>query len=194
MELIVLSEHVDYWDDTGWRDPYSSNLFTARQQAYARRFRLDNVYTPELVVDGQREGIGSNAVQVRANIEQSAALRKAPVTLKSVERLPGKIHVQITAGRLEPAAGPATLFAALTLEKTTSKVRGGENTGRMLAHVAVVKALVRIAPVNAGSAFSRDVDIPLPPGIGAEPNGIRLVAFLQADKTLRILGATQRKL
>ncbi|HSC29291.1 MAG TPA: DUF1223 domain-containing protein, partial [Vicinamibacterales bacterium] len=59
IEVIGVSEHVDYWDRLGWKDPFSSPRFTERQQAYARRFRLDSIYTPQLVIDGRFETIGS---------------------------------------------------------------------------------------------------------------------------------------
>ena len=59
-EMIVLSEHVDYWNHIGWRDPYSAHLYSERQSVYGKRFGLDRVYTPQMVVDGSSEFVGSN--------------------------------------------------------------------------------------------------------------------------------------
>src|SRR5438270_12344402 len=67
-ELVVLSEHVDYWNGDGWVDPYSSSAFSARQLRYAEQFGLGEVYTPQIVVDGQRETVGGDAVVVRKAI------------------------------------------------------------------------------------------------------------------------------
>ena len=194
VELIVLSEHVDYWNETGWTDPYSSKVFTIRQQHYAQRFGLESVYTPELVVDGRREGIGSNAMEARMNIKQSAIAKKVSVTLRAVERSQSGLRLHVSTGALEDGAGPATLFVAVALDKTKSDVRRGENAGCALTHVAVVKTLIPIASIKASRNFSGDVDVPLPSNIRVEANGIRLVAFLQIDKSLKIAGAAQTKL
>src|SRR6266446_5249910 len=60
VEILALSEHVDYWDSLGWQDPYSSAVFTERQQAYASRLRRGNIYTPQVVVDGRMDVLGSD--------------------------------------------------------------------------------------------------------------------------------------
>ena len=77
-DLIVLSEHVDYWNDGGWTDPYSSKLFSARQRSYAEHLRLDTLYTPQVVVDGQRETVGGNAVGIRNAVEAALRNQKLP--------------------------------------------------------------------------------------------------------------------
>src|SRR5271155_4282114 len=83
-ELIVLSEHVDYWDDIGWKDPYSSHAYSERQSAYAYRFGLRGVYTPQMVVDGRTEFVGSDERRAIQAIENAARLEKIPVRLTSI--------------------------------------------------------------------------------------------------------------
>src|SRR5215470_15527324 len=80
-QIIVLSEHVDYWDRLGWKDPFSAHFFSERQEEYARRFRLDSVYTPQMVVDGEAEFVGSNGRQALAAVGAAARTKKAAVRL-----------------------------------------------------------------------------------------------------------------
>jgi hypothetical protein len=82
-ELIVLSEHVDYWDDIGWKDPYSSHQFSLRQSDYARRFRLDGPYTPQMIVDGDAQLVGSDQKEALRAIGNAAKMAKIPVSLSA---------------------------------------------------------------------------------------------------------------
>src|SRR5215510_1570876 len=84
-ELIAVEEHVDYWDRLGWRDPFSSAQFTSRQAAYSERvFRSDAIYTPQLVVDGVRECVGSDRSAVRAIVAESMRTPRAAVHVQPV--------------------------------------------------------------------------------------------------------------
>src|ERR1700746_960216 len=85
-DLVVLSEHVDYWNDIGWKDPYSSHEFSVRQGDYAHRFRLDSPYTPQMVVDGEMELVGSDERRAIRVIENSIKTVKLPVALSSIHR------------------------------------------------------------------------------------------------------------
>jgi hypothetical protein len=190
--LIVLSEHVDYWNGEGWADPYSSRLFSERQRDYAEQFRLDSVYTPQVVVDGQRETVGSNATGIRRAVETAIRSEKVSVTLSNVVREENQIKVHLTSADLPYTNGAATLYVALAENKTQSKVVGGENGGRMLTHVAIVRVLVPVGTVKAGSVFSKHLVIPMPSHISSA--GIRVVAFLQDDKSHKIVGAAQDKI
>src|SRR5579864_9779739 len=83
-QLVVLSEHVDYWNDIGWKDPYSSHEFSVRQGDYAHRFRLDGPYTPQMVVDGEAQFVGSDERRAIEVIEGAAKTEKIPVSLSSI--------------------------------------------------------------------------------------------------------------
>jgi hypothetical protein len=96
--VIALSEHVDYWDRLGWKDPFSSALFTRRQEAYVRRFRLDSAYTPQMVVDGTTEAVGSDARQVQDAIRQASKADKLHVRISPVfknSRGVDTVHVEV---------------------------------------------------------------------------------------------------
>jgi len=86
-ELIVLSEHVDYWNHIGWKDPYSARLYSERQSAYGKRFGLDSVYTPQMVVDGMSEFVGSNTSLANQAFEKALHRPKLPVRLSSISAL-----------------------------------------------------------------------------------------------------------
>ncbi|HWF46411.1 MAG TPA: DUF1223 domain-containing protein [Bryobacteraceae bacterium] len=191
-DLVVLSEHVDYWNGDGWVDPYSSRLFSERQRWYAEQFKLDSVYTPQIVVDGQRETVGSNAVEIRNAVEAALRSKKVAVTLSNAARDGDRIKFHLTSADLDKADGATSVYVALAENKVQSKVAGGENGGRSLTHVAVVRALIPVGTVKAGSSFSKDLVIPMPSGMPA--NGIRIVAFLQGKKSHKILGASEEKI
>src|SRR2546428_4053652 len=79
--MIVLSEHVDYWNPIGWKDPYSARFYSERQSAYAKRFGLDSVYTPQMVVDGTSEFVGSNSGLADKAFAKALGIPKLPVHL-----------------------------------------------------------------------------------------------------------------
>ncbi len=191
-DLVVLSEHVDYWNGGGWVDPYSSKLFSARQRSYAGHFGLDSVYTPQVVVDGQRETVGGNSVEIRNAVEASTRDPKVALTLANAVRDGNRIKFHLTSADLPGAEGQFTVYVALAENKVQSNVAGGENGGRSLTHVAVVRAFASVGTVKGGSSFSKDITIPMPSGGGS--SGFRVVAFLQDDKSHKIVGATYEKI
>ena len=165
-DLVVLSEHVDYWNHGGWVDPYSSKLFSARQRSYAEHFNLDGVYTPQVVVDGQRETVGGNAVEIRNAVEAAIRHQKVALTLANAIRDGNRIRFHLTSADLPRAEGPVTVYVALAENKVQSNVAGGENGGRSLTHVAVVRAFAAVGTVRGGSSFSKDITIPMRSGTG----------------------------
>src|SRR5580658_4638641 len=90
--VVVLSEHVDYWDHEGWKDPYSSHANTLRQEAYARRFQLADPFTPQMIVDGAAQFVGSDAKRAVAEITKAT---ERPKALVRVERSSTGIQVNV---------------------------------------------------------------------------------------------------
>jgi hypothetical protein len=191
-DLIVLSEHVDYWNNGGWRDPFSSKAFSQRQSFYAEQLHLDDIYTPQLVVDGQREFVGSNAAKAKLSIEEAIRSRKVALMLSNISRAGKDIHAHINSAELPDEYGPATVFVALAEDKVRSEVQNGENTGRSLTHVAVVRVLTPVASIQSGAEFSKDIILPLPSA--SHSTKLRVVAFIQTKKSHQIVGAVQSKL
>lgn len=182
VQLIVLGEHVDYWDDLGWKDTYSTHAFTLRQQTYADRLRLASPYTPQMVVDGKFEFLGSDRDRAGRAFAAARDLSKVEVRISALKIESGKLHAHI-----ETAALPARadVFVALTLDHAQSQVLHGENGGHRLEHVAVVRNLTRVGTSMRGGAFSREVSLP------ADPSGspYHLVTFVQEANQGKILGA-----
>ncbi len=193
-DLIVLSEHVDYWDDIGWKDPYSSRQFSLRQSDYARRFRLDGPYTPQMVVDGNTQLIGSDEHEALRAIGNAAKVVKLPVGLSS-PHLAGTnmLALHITVGPALPPAKPtpAEVLVALADDNDQSSVRHGENAGRVLKHVAVVRALTPVGTTDGSGALSKDVSVNTG---NANLQNLRIVAIVQEKTGGRVLGVGSTRL
>src|SRR4051812_22956864 len=132
--VIALEEHVDYWDNLGWKDPFSSARFTGRQNAYAGWLGRGRIYTPQLVVDGAHELVGSDAAAARDAIAVSAQARKP--SLQLTEKA-GKVTIALEA---LPAGEQAEVHLVVAELGLSTKVERGENEGRTLLHAAVARS------------------------------------------------------
>ena len=193
-QLIVLSEHVDYWNHDGWTDPYSSHFFTERQNAYSDHFRLATVYTPQMVVDGNREFTGSNGRLALQACQKAAGFRKIPIRISSVSHenpVTLKAHVEADALDESYKFKQADIYIVVALNSAESQVAGGENKGRHLSHVAVVQSLTKIGSVKKGKSFARDVSLKLEPR--TDPGRVRVIAFVQESGQGQVLGAALQR-
>ncbi|HJQ39514.1 MAG TPA: DUF1223 domain-containing protein [Thermoanaerobaculia bacterium] len=165
---IPLAYHVDYWNHLGWRDPFSAREWSQRQGDYVRALHLDSAYTPQVVINGSRQMVGSSAQQIyRAIEEESKRAGEGSVSLRAEG---DQVIVRATAPR------DAEVLVAVFENGASTKVLSGENGGRTLADDAIVRQLVR---VGKGTLEER-VPLKLGPRMGA-------VAFLQDPKTKRVL-------
>ena len=187
-ELIVLSEHVDYWNDIGWKDPYSSHEYSERQSAYAAQFGLGSIYTPQMVVDGHIELVGSDERRATRAIEDATNGTKAPVSISSRLSDEKTITLHIEAGPLPSSitAESASVFVAIADNSDESHVSRGENAGRTLKHVAVLRNLIRIGAVDRTAVFSRDMKLDL--NAKNRPN-LRVAVIVQEAAAGRVWGA-----
>jgi hypothetical protein len=180
--IVALSEHVDYWDDLGWRDPFSSPSLTQRQEAYARRLPSGNVYTPQLVVGGAFHLVGSKESAARAAIVAAATEPGGEVSARAA---PGTEAVLEVAARWPPGI-EAEVLVALVQDHAISRVERGENAGRTLEHVAIART---VYPVGSGTgSFEGQVKLP-----GAQ-EADRAVVFVQERNGGRIHGVTSVEL
>ena len=173
--VIVLSEHVDYWNYIGWSDPFSSKALTERQQRYAEKLRIDSVYTPQMVVDGTAEFVGSDAGKAKAAVLRGGEMAKLRVNISGE----AKWMVEVDVGDRGDE-----VYLAVASNEELSKVLRGENDGRSLRHVAVVKSLVKIGDLKPGEAFHKE--------IAAATGTQRIVAFVQERGQGRVLGSAMR--
>lgn len=189
-EMIVLSEHVDYWNHIGWKDPYSASFYSQRQSAYAKRFGLDSIYTPQMVVDGTSEFVGSNSGLADKAFRKALSVPKLPVHLSSVStEASNTLHAHLETGALDASFGSleADVYVAVALNRAESQVSAGENAGHRLAHVSVVKSLTKVGALKQGQVLAQDVQLKLERG--SDSRGLRLIAFVQEPRQGRVLGA-----
>jgi hypothetical protein len=194
VELIVLSEHVDYWDRLGWRDPFSSPQYTARQQEYASRFGGDEVYTPQLVVDGRFGFVGSDGREATSAIQKAMREPKISIAISTVARDGNQVtaHIELPASEQRTNGRKALLYVAIADNRAESHVTRGENGGRDLVHAGVARILRQVGTIDLDSSSVKDVTLPIQPGSGE--NGSRLVAFIQDARSGHVLGVASQKL
>jgi hypothetical protein len=193
-ELIVLSEHVDYWNDIGWKDPYSSHEYSERQSAYATRFGRGGVYTPQMVIDGHSELVGSDEGGAIQAVENETKFAKVPLSLSAIRfDSNNKLSMHIEAGPLGPsaAAHSASLFLAIADDSDESQVSRGENAGRTLKHVAVLRSLVPVGTVGKSDKVSRDIRVNFNNENGRQ---LRIVGIIQELAAGRVLGVASARL
>jgi hypothetical protein len=191
--LIVLSEHVDYWDHDGWKDPNSSAALTERQAAYVRALGLRTAYTPQLIVDGTSEMRANDPQQVERVFRQVTAAPKVPVHIGEVmvdAGNPAILRARIEADG-ESDMRNADVYVAVALDRVESQILRGENGGRHLTHVAVVQQITKVGKLPKGKSFGETVQLKLKPG--TDPNNVRIVAFVQEPGPGRLLGVAVRK-
>lgn len=188
VEVIALSEHVDYWNRLGWRDPFSSAQFTQRQSDYARAMGTPQIYTPQLVINGTIEVIGNDAHAVTDALARGARLPRATLSVSSAPVDRGlSVTVVVNDAPALTAGGPIEVIVAVAEDDLVSEVSRGENARRRLRHDAVVRTLAPIGsllPGRQAGVFERVMVAPDRSRGGA----LRLVAFLQDTKTRRVIG------
>jgi hypothetical protein len=191
-QLIVgISEHVTYWNALGWSDPYSSSAYTDRQDAYSQRFHLEGVYTPQMVINGTEQIVGSDrAALLQAVLKEEEQPSRMALRILSVEVNGNGLNVHFSARGELPAHG-VDVIAVLADDSDRSSVLHGENSGRTLAHVAVARSISRIAKLQtAGEATAL---VPIPSSFQAS-QGHHLILFAQTPGNGRVLGTDTKPL
>lgn len=182
-EIIPLGFHVDYWNELGWKDRFSSHAYTDRQQKYAARFRLDGPYTPQMVVDGQSEFVGNDSGHAQNAITQATTRQQqADVTLKWTS--PEKLLVVVNS---TDKAVRGEVRLAITEDNLSTTVAAGENNGHVLRHSAVVRDFRLLGQLSDGS-FQKEISVQ--PQKDWKVNDLRAVAFVQGQSEGEITGAS----
>ena len=185
--VIPLSFHVDYWDRLGWKDPFSNAQFTDRQKEYGEHFKLESIYTPQLIINGNFELVGSNKAAAEADIKKSLAERgRVTITVGEVNRDHEKLSVNCN---LVGDWQNTNLLAAIIQKHAEMNVKAGENRGAKLSHTNVVRTFLQ-QPAKQKMNF----DIAVPGDIAADNlpagrQGWQLIIYTQQRNDLKITGA-----
>ena len=186
-EIITLSLHVDYWNSLGWKDEYSSPLYSRRQQLYSQALKLDSNYTPQMIVDGRTEFVGSNEEKSRKAIREALKNQKATVEItQNADNL--KIKISDV-----PTHTNATVFLAVTEDNLASNVRRGENSGRKLEHTSVVRDLRSLGMLTAEQKTS-NIETALQIQLNWKRENLKIVVFVQENASRKILGVNRKSL
>lgn len=187
VNIIPLSFHVDYWDHYGWKDPFSDAEFTERQNEYAKQFKLESIYTPQLVINGEYELVGSNRASAEKDIRKLLK-EKAPLqlTIDDVKNENGNLSV---ACHLTGDFQNCDLLAAVVQKHAEVNVKAGENHGAKLSHTNVVRSFLKLPAKD-----KIDLKLLVPPeltndNLSANKQNWQLIIYVQRRDDLKITGA-----
>ncbi len=196
-EVIPLALHVDYWNYLGWSDPFSSHDFSARQSEYADAYGKDGVYTPQMIVDGVTEFPGGNGSRAADAIAKAASAPKAETQITRAARQPAEgVRLTVSLKNIPKLTDgdAAYVLLAVTENNLSTDVARGENAGRRLAHVGVVRSLTTVGNLAdaRGGAFDAEAVVLLKKNWRRE--NLRAVVFAQERGSRRILAAASASL
>jgi hypothetical protein len=186
MNVITLGEHVDYWDSADWRDRFSSPLFSSRQQDYGRAFHAQDVFTPQVVVNGQAQCVGSDLPCIQRAVQEASHAPQATVEIRAGSAAD---VVSVRVQHLPEGAGAADVLLAITESGIGSNILGGENRGRRAIHTAVVRSLTQLSRLDPKKNGSYNADVQLNLNSRWDRRNLKLVVLVQDRTTRRILGA-----
>jgi hypothetical protein len=192
-QILALEEHVDYWNQLGWNDPFSSPQYRARQNDYAMAFRASNIFTPQMVVNGETEFVGSDTSRAYHEIELASQTATTAVGL-GVSANPHDpdlldLSVQVTNSKTAKSRD-SNVYLAVTENGLTTLVQGGENSGRKLRHSAVVRSFGVIGRVKPDGAKGGQLVSTLRLPHEWKRENLRAVVFVQERDTHHITGAS----
>lgn len=173
--LIVLEFHVDYWDRLGWKDPFSNALYTQRQLNYGNRFHLKSIYTPQAVINGKFEAVGSDEARLTNLI--NSAIKASPLNLLEAGAITGE-HDGINIKWKYLGAASATIHFALVQKQAATDVKGGENRGRKLNHTNIVREFISVE----SQASNKSVHFTLPEGL--TKSDLQVIGYVEQDSSI----------
>ena len=180
-KVYFLGYHVDYWNYLGWKDEFSSKSFTDRQSRYANKFNLSSIYTPQVVVNGKKEFVGSDEDKLRQTINNE--LRSNPaITIELSAKSDKDNKIEVTYSITSNETNKQLMIALVQLMATTN-VKRGENRGHALKHINIVRDLKMTDKKNDSIQFV------LPAGLLTKD--VKIIGFLQDKNDLKIVSATE---
>ena len=182
--IYILAFHVDYWDRLGWKDAFSSADYTARQKQYAQWLKLPQYYTPQAVINGTSECVGSQEANLRNAIKTGLdGSEKTKLTLSNIKVDNNKATLQY---HTEGTKKNCDLLIALIQKDASTKVESGENGGHTLSHVQIVNQL-KTTPLKKGTDGTQSFSLPK----GFDPQKWELIGFVQNTSSGEIIGASK---
>jgi len=197
-QIIAVEEHVDYWNQQGWSDPFSSSAWTARQEEYAYAFKQNGAYTPEMIVAGRRPFVGSRPDLAAKEIQEVREQQTVSVQVSQAGAgARNEPQFRISVGKLAGLSpgDSAEVWIGVTESGLASQVAAGENAGRNLRHASVLRILKRIGAADARSetlSFQGEAGVKL--RSEWKTQNLAVVVLVQEKKSRRILGAASQKL
>ncbi len=179
--VYVLSFHVDYWNNLGWKDIFSDPAYSSRQQQYGTFFHLSNIYTPQIIVNGKVEFVGSEESRLRKTIEESILeIPKTEIHIKVLQEINHKIPVSVASDGNKGF----WLNLALVQNFATDFVQRGENKGKTLSHFFIVRDFKVLSNPKGSDTFFLNMPT------GLQSSNCTVVAFLQDSNNGHIIAAT----
>lgn len=186
-EIITLALHVDYWNRLGWKDEFSDAKYSERQSNYANAFNSEQVYTPQMVVDGQKEFVGSNFENAQNAVAEAAKNKKAGVEIQAENA-----KVKVTINELN-ATEDSTVWLVVAQDNLATNVKSGENSGRNLRHESVVREMNVIGNVS-GADKSFSVETPVEIKSDWKKKDLSYIVFVQGNKSKKIYALSKKSL
>jgi hypothetical protein len=188
--IIALEEHVDYWNSLGWVDPFSSAQYRGRQNDYGRKFFDENIYTPQMIVNGQAQFVGNDGDRAAQEIGKAAQAQTTAVELKASAKPADPdlmdLSVQVTnTGKVRNS----NVYLAVTESDLSTNVSRGENSGRLLHHAPVVRSFGVIGKIDAKGSSAGAITSTLRLPREWKRENLRAVVFVQERDSYKITGA-----
>ena len=196
VEIIPLSFHVDYWNYIGWTDPFSSAAWSDRQRRYARSFGGDRIYTPQMVVNGRWEGVGSNRKEISRLLDRAGADPFAVEMSVSAELVSeDRFRFTVNTSRFDPVRESERLemWIAVVESDLVTEVGRGENARKTLRNDRVVRLWMPVGALEFGASGATGV-LEIVVDEDWRRDKLSVVAFLQEADSLRVRAAAESAL
>lgn len=187
-EIITLAFHVDYWNNLGWKDEFSSKFFTQRQENYADVLQTGGSYTPQMVVDGTNEFVGSNLAKISLAMNAAPKNEKGKIELILEKETTLKLKISEL-----PTHEAASINVAIAEDNLSTEVKRGENGGRKLEHDSVVRELKSVGSITSDQ---KSFDIEIQPQFDAKwkRKDLRIVVFVQENASRKVIAVGQKSM
>ncbi len=186
-EIVTLALHVDYWNSVVWKDVYSSPLFSRRQQIYSQALKINQSYTPQMIVDGRAEFTGNNLAKARKAILDAAKTNKARI---EITPRAATCKIEITG---IPAHETATVFLAITEDNLASNRKSKRKSNERVEHVSVVRELNSLGMLAAAQT-NLEIETALQIQPAWKKENLKLVVFVQENASRKVLGVNRKSL